>query len=347
MGENDDRELSTVQAAGAKGGKARAENMTATERREAAKAAAMARWHADVVQAICGSPDRPLVIADIGIQAYVLEDGTRVLTQGDFQEAIGRHRKASVRYQPEEGEAHTPPILQGRGIKPFISEELREKSVPIRFRTPQGMMASGYRAEILPEVCEVFLKARDAGVLQKQQAHIAIRADILIRGLASVGIIALVDEATGYQEMRAKDALAKILERFIAKELQPYLTTFPLDFFKELCRLRGIPFPQNMRLPPYFGKLVNNLVYCRLAPGVLSELQRKNPVMENGRRKNKNYKWLTPTTGHPKLLQLLGSEVTLMRMSETYDEFEKLVNKFHEPYKPLPLFDWAEKENKD
>jgi hypothetical protein len=229
-----------------------------------------------------------------------------------------------------------------------VDNELNEVlKQPIWYRPSSGKHSraphKGIRAELLPKICNVWLKARDAGVL-RAEGHlvVAANADIISRGLAEVGITALVDEATGYQDVRAKDALARILERFVAKEIQAYLTTFPLDFFKELCRLRGIPFPENMRLPPYFGKLVNRLVYCRLAPGVLAELQRKNPANEKGRRKDKNYKWLTPTVGHPKLLQLLGSEVTLMKMSETYDEFEKLVDKFHAAYKPLPLFDWAE-----
>ena len=163
-----------------------------------------------------------------------------------------------------------------------------------------------------------------------------------MRGLAHVGIIALVDEATGFQNERARDALAQILEKLIAKELQPYVRAFPIDFFRELCRLRDIRFREDMRLPPYFGKIVNSLVYCRLAPGVLEELQRRNPVTEVGRRKDKHYRYLTENVGHPKLLQLLGSEVTLMRMSATWDEFKELVDKYHPPFKSLPLFEWAE-----
>jgi len=34
----------------------------------------------------------------------------------------------------------------------------------------------------------------------RQQKHIAAQAEIIMRGLATVGIIALVDEATGYQD---------------------------------------------------------------------------------------------------------------------------------------------------
>lgn len=205
--------------------------------------------------AVCGSPDRPLKIGDIVLQCYVLEDGTRVLSQAEFLEALGKHRKANVRNESG-GEEQVPAILQGSIIKPYIPNGLIEKSQPIRFQTPQGVRASGYRAELLPQVCEVYLKARDAGVLQKQQRHIAVQAEILIRGLANVGIIALVDEATGYQELRSRDALTRILEAFIAKELQAWVPTFPSSFYQQLFRLRGLQYPNDtIKRPRYFGLL--------------------------------------------------------------------------------------------
>jgi hypothetical protein len=351
--ESKGREPATVQEAGARGGKARADNMTAEQRRAAAQAAARARWQKDVVVA----PHNGVIkVAGLEMPCSVLTDGTRVLHERGVMRALGLSPSGYAfkrAKEAAEGAAQLPLFVAQSVLTPFLDNELNDvlKQPIWYFPSSSGQHSGtphkGIRAELLPKICNVWLKARDAGALRaKGHLVVAANADIINRGLAEVGITALVDEATGYQDVRAKDALAKILERFVAKEIQPYLTTFPLDFFKELCRLRGIPFPENMRLPPYFGKLVNGLVYCRLAPGVLAELQRKNPVTDTGRRKDKNYKWLTPTVGHPKLLQLLGSEVTLMRMSETYDQFEKLVNKYHEPYKPLPLFDWADKENK-
>jgi hypothetical protein len=94
-----------------------------------------------------------------------------------------------------------------------------------------------------------------------------------MRGFARVGIDALVDEATGFQEVRVKDALAKILERFVAKEIQNYVKLFPLGYYKGLCRLKGIPFVENLQLPWYFGHLTNNVVYGRLAPAALYALR--------------------------------------------------------------------------
>ena len=187
----------------AKGGRrARAARLSPAERRDIARRAARSRWHGDVSETICGSPDQPLRIGDAEIECYVLDDGTRVLTQASFLRALGRHPKANTRR--EGGNTPVPPILQSKALSSFVTEDILDKARPITFRYPAGGRAYGYNAELLPVVCEIYLQARDAGVLDRQQEHVAKRAEILIRGLARVGIIALVDEATGYQERYSK-----------------------------------------------------------------------------------------------------------------------------------------------
>jgi P63C domain len=311
-----------------RGGIARAKRLSPEERSSIARKAAASRWSEGLTEAVCGSPDQPLRIGDIEIECYVLDDGTRVLTQAGFLEALGRHRKANVRR--EGGEAPLPPILQGKGINPFISQEIREKSRPITFRLPSGGRASGYNAELLPAVCEIYLKARDAGALPRNQEHVAKQADILIRGLAHVGIIALVDEATGYQEVRAKNALARILEAFVAKELQAWVQTFPEDYYRELFRLRGLDFPRaTVQRPKYFGHLTNDIVYKRLAPGVLAELKRVTRRDAAGRPKDKLFQRLTTNIGYPKLREHLGSVVTLMKLSTDWPDFTRKLDRIH------------------
>lgn len=311
----------------AKGGRARAANMTANERSEAARRAALARWDDSVADAVCGSPDHPLRIGDIDIECYVLDDGTRVVTQSTFLQALGRHRRA---FGGGERNVELPSILQGKSINQFISAAVREKAKPITFKLPSGGRASGYNAELLPEVCEVYLSAREAGALPYQQEHIAAQAEIIMRGLAKVGIIALVDEATGYQEIRARDALARILEAFIAKELQAYVQTFPPDFYREMFRLRGLDYPDTDQLrPQYFGHLTNDVVYKRIAPGVLAELQKFTPKDKQGRRKQKYFQWLTSNVGYPKLREHLGSVVTLMKLSDSWEDFTRKLDKIH------------------
>ena len=319
--------VETISSTKAKGGKARAKKLSASERSAIAKKAAASRW-ADLPVAVCATSEgQPLRIADIELECYVLEDGIRLLSQAGFLSALGRHRKANVRRE------RVPAILQGKAISPFISEDTLEKSTQIAFRTPHGSRASGYRAELLPEVCEVYLKARDANVLPPNQLHVAKQADILMRGLAHVGIIALVDEATGYQDVRARNALTLILEQFIAKELQAWVRTFPDDYYKGIFRLRGLQYPDdNVKRPQYFGILTNDIVYARLAPGVLDELKKVTPRSDTGNLRHKFFQRLTTNIGYPRLREHLGSVVTIMKLSNSWREFMENLDRLHPKY---------------
>lgn len=310
----------------ARGGRARADKLTPTERSEIAKKAAAAR-HADVPAAVCGSADTPLRIGDTEIECYVLDDGTRVITRGSFLTAFGRSRTSrSV------GDA--PAIMQGKALQPYITAEVWERAEPVPFRTPRGVRAHGYNAELLPDICEIFLQARADKALPSNQEPIAQQAEILMRGLARVGIIALVDEATGYQEVRTRDALAQILDAFVAKEIQPYLSTFPPEFYTEMFRLRGIDEGQYEvnRRPAYFGHLTNDVIYSRMAPGVLAELKSVQQKGPTGRPKHKLFQRLSDNVGYPKLREHLGSVVTLMKLSSDWDDFKSKLEVIHPPY---------------
>lgn len=316
------------------GGRARAEALTPEERKEIAKKAAEARWSGNTWQA---THTGDLHIGDLTIPCAVLEDGTRVLTQEGFLIAIGRSGKpAAGRGSQVEKIA---PFLDLDNLKPFVDLDLAYSTKPIVFRVPSGVRAYGYKAELLPRVCEVYLKARDADALLKSQEKMAKACEILMRALAHVGIVALVDEATGFQDARARDALAKILEEFVAKELRKWVRTFPAEFYKELFRLRNIPYNGPLKRPAYVGHLTNDLVYRRIAPGVLQELQRKNPVTETGYRKNKHFQWLTDEVGHPKLVQHLEALIALMKAADDWEQFKKMVNRAKPIYQETPLFD--------
>jgi hypothetical protein len=331
----------------AKGGIARRDALSQSERKSIAKKAAAARWDGTVLKATHGDPAHPLKIGNLEIPCYVLEDGRRVLSLGGMVKSLGM---SSGSAGGGEGD-RLASFISGKAIKPFVPGDLISRmTTPIRFRAPTGgVMASGYEATILPELCDAVLTARNAGALLPQQKHIAEQCEILVRGLARVGIIALVDEATGYQRDRTKDALSKILEAFIAKELQPYLPTFPADFYSEMFRLRGLDFPNgSVKRPQYFGMLTNDIVYKRLAPGVLDELKRVIPKNESGRPKNKLFQGLTSNLGYPKLREHLGGVVMVMKLSRDYKDFVSKLDKIAPRYgetMSLP-FDYEEDDGK-
>ena len=319
--------------AGVKGGKAAAKKLTKAERSDRAKKAALSRWaKRDGEEIPKATHEGILAVGEAEISCYVLKDMTRLVSTRGMMEGLGRAWRGRKHSGTE-----LPVFLEAKNLKPFIHSDLETVPMVVNFQTPRGMLAEGIRAEHVPLVCEAYLKARDAGVLKASQISVAMQADILMRGFAHVGIVALVDEATGFQDDRDRRALATILEKFIAVELRRWVKTFPLDFYKEMCRLREMPFSPDMKLPQFFGHLTNNVVYSRLAPGVLAELKNKNPA-EKGKRKNKHHQHLTADFGHPKLLQHLGSVVTLMKISDSWDGFIKLLDKLHPPYKDMPLF---------
>ena len=167
------------------------------------------------------------------------------------------------------------------------------------------------------------MKAREAGALLPSQEHIAAQAEILIRALATVGVIALVDEVTGYQRIRQERALVAILEKFIAKELQRWTKTFPYEFYELLYKLRGWDGPDGHKRTHQVGRDTNDIVYERIAPGVFEELQRRNPVISPGYRKNRHHRWFTPELGYPELKEHLAGVMALMRAAPNWTAFHR------------------------
>jgi len=217
-----------------------------------------------------------LQIADNIMPCAVLEDGTRIISQAGFLRSIGRSRSPKAKHGVTVAE--TPTFLSANNLKPYISNELIESTKPIIYKDTNNRIAYGYKAEMLPQVCEVFLKAKDDSKLRHTQKHIAMQCDILVRSLAKIGIIALVDEATGYQEVRDRLALAKILDKYIRDEYRTWTRTFPPDFYKEMFRLKDWPYDERfIKRPSVIGHYTNDIVYSRLAPGVLTKLREKNP----------------------------------------------------------------------
>ncbi len=318
---------SEVKNLASEGGRARANKLSAGRRREIARQAALARWGSDLPVA---EWDGQLKIGNMVLPCAVLSDGTRILTETQFMKTMGIYRSGAVSVRRQTGDARLPLSLAFKNLRPFVEKHLGDVHEPVRFRTKSGnISSSGIPAEIIPKICEVWMDAHAAGVLGPTQEKIASKAEVLLRGLARVGIIAMVDEATGFQADRARDALAEILEKFVTKELRKWVKTFPSEFYEQLFRLRGLPFPPQgtVSRPQYFGHLTNDIVYARIAPGLKDELKRLTPRDSRGRHRNKLFQSLTEDVGHPRLREHLASTIALMRISPDYKTFLRHLDK--------------------
>ncbi len=312
----------------AKGGAARASALSPQERKDIAKKAAEARWGAP--KAIYTGQ---LLLGDLSVDCAVLPDGTRVLSQRGVGRALGRaHGGSDWRKKGDDpAGGKLPFFMNAKGLLPFISNELLALvTSPVEYRQSQGGgIAHGIAATALPQICEVWLKARDAGELTKVQLPVAANAEIIMRGLAHIGITALVDEATGYQEVRDKKALQAILDQFLRKELAAWAKRFPDEFYDQMFRLKGWQrkdLSSPSRRPGAAGMYTNDIVYERLAPGILKELEERNPKDAKGKRKGKHHQLLTEDVGHPALAQHLHALIALMRASGNWEQFMLMLN---------------------
>jgi hypothetical protein len=309
--------MSDVPKGKAKGGFARAEILSPEKRTEIAKKGALARWaEADTPRA---EYTGELKIGDMLFPCSVLSDNTRILTQTDFMKGMGMYYSGWVaKNRPDsDASAEVPHFLSFKGLKPFVDRHLGDlQSIILKYRTATGGTAHGIRAEIIPKICEIWLDAEESATLGSRQKQIAAKAKMLMRSLAHVGIIALVDEATGFQGVRPKDALQMYLEKLIRKELAAWAKKFPDEFYENIYKLKSWPWP-GMKKNRYsvVAHYTRNLVYERLAPGLLRELEAKSPMNESGYRPNKLHQWLTEDIGDPLLAQHLHSLIMFQRLA--------------------------------
>jgi len=321
----------------ARGGKARAANLSKERKKAIAKVAADARWGADLPRA---THDGPLDLANSTLMAAVLPNGKRLIVQGTMLMAIGRSRT------PKAGTGGTvnvdglPFFLSADVLKPFITDELRLSTTPIFFRLKSGPRAVGYDALLLPEVCRVYQKLRDtlmaemargegketdkARVVYAKYKHIISRCDELSHGFGLRGILALVDDATGYHDDKMRQDIDRIIQAYVSPTLIPWVRAkFPPLFFREAYRLLGWKYePGQTKHSSYMGKFINKYVFDGLPPGVLAELKARLPKNEKGNRRAKLWQKLTVDTGIPHLDLQLNSDMTLMQISENKQQFD-------------------------
>ena len=344
--ESDDPKRTTVSEAGAKGGRARAAKLSPKRRREIGQAAAAARWAKERGdKAADGIPRAThggvMQVGDIAIPCYVLETGTRVISHRGLQKSLGLAVTG--------GASKTAHFMGQFELKVADGKDLTARlSNPIRFTPPFGRSGFGYEATVLADICEVVLAARQAGVTVGRNAdRLAAQCEILLRGFARVGIIALVDEATGYQYDRARDELHRILERYVSKELARWEKTFDADFYKHMHRLKGWAFDPSGKRSHAVARLTVDLTYDRIHPDLLAEL--KHVREEKGRPSHKLHRWLTTGDqgGHPRLKQHLEGIGALMKVADNWEQFKYWIDRHYPKHNETMCIPFPEPEEED
>lgn len=311
-----------------KAGKARAEKLSAERRKEIAKNAGLAKGTKSLPRATHGGT---LKLGDKEIDCAVLPGGIRVISIASIQNSLGLSQPGPEMRKKSEV-TKSPTFFASEALSPYYLEVFGGCFSYIEYVNKFGTKTRGVEAISLPKICEVYLKARDAGVLTKPQIPIAATADIITRALAQVGIIALVDESSGFQEERARDELQTLLKKFINEDLLRWTQKFPHQFFREVYKIHGWKYEEGQcRHPGYIGSFINKYIYDSISPEVRKELQNKNPwIEEKGCRAARHHQYLTPDVGIPALDKHLIQTIALLRASRTKEEFQELFERVHQ-----------------
>lgn len=331
----------------AKGGFVRAANLSQERRSEIAKDAALARWKgpSDNMLKDNGNipPEIPVVwgkgpvkFYDIELDCYILDDGTAVLSKAKMMKAIGRPWKGASRTE-------MPTFIGAMNLQPFVARypELEELLKGTDFYDGTRLV-SGYRADILPLVCNVYLDARNARprVLSKSQEPVALKCEMLLRSFARVGIVALIYEQLGFEKFKNPDALRLLVESYLAEEDRRWVKEFHNEFFYNLDRIYGNAPTTSRNRPKYYAGFIRKYIYNPIEKGlVLNELDKRNPSDEKGTRKKRHHTLLNEEIGIPSLRKMIERVTALLSISPNKRRFDNAYSRMMgKPYTP-DMFD--------
>ncbi|MCC8995364.1 MAG: P63C domain-containing protein [Candidatus Contendobacter sp.] len=258
-----------------------------------------------------------LVLGDTSVDCYVLDTKERVISL-----------RATVKSLSGKEHSDLGGYLSVNALKPYINKYLPTVET-IEFSIPgTPLRAKGITAEKFLDICSMYVQAfSDDALNTDTQKTIAIRCSILLASCAKVGLIALIDEATGYQKEREDDALQVKLRAFIAEELREWEKTFPDELWEEFGRLSNWKGQLHSR-PKWWGKLVLELIYDALDPDIAKHLKANKPPPRHGQ----NYhQWLTEDIGLKSLIthihQVIGIAKTCNNMDELREKVAHYYNK--------------------
>lgn len=325
----------------AKGGKARAEKLTADERKDIARTAALARWGKKDFD---GMPyairDGQLKIGSVWIDCYVLNDGRRVIHKRGMAKALGLKSDGGNTFMKTIGR---------KGLGSIIGPEMRESiNNPIIFKPLVGDPAHGFNGIFFIEVCDLIWEANKQDKLDKRQLFLAVQAEIIVRSCAKVGIIALIDEATGFIRDKRKEEYRELFNSFIREEFRQWEAEFPKQFFDMIYKLYNLKRRSNKNHhPQFFAGFIRRYVYTPLANSngaVLAMLDEKNPIVyASGGRKHKMFQFLSDEVGLPAFRQHLWQLVGIGNATNTKEGFQRgFKNAFPQVGDQYQLFDWSD-----
>lgn len=299
-----------------------------------------------------------LNIGNSELFAYVLEDGTRILSATSFFKAFDRPRKGRKSKEDRvyfDG-TELPPFLPANILESykktfkdtdntaFITDivDILGWTVPVQFYDG-GTLKTGYKSNLLVKMCELYSRAYDLDILKENQIHLGEKAQILLYAFASVGLDGLIDEATGYKYDPKYQGLRVLINQYIADGLQKWTKTFPDKFFEMLDKLYGNEKTTSRSRPSYYGHFINKYIYDPLEKGFVKKELDKLNIRDDGTRKARFHQWLSDNGKYELILQM-GQVMGLIQSSASLRNFKGRFERLEKP-SLLTEAQWAEIES--
>lgn len=271
----------------------------------------------EVLPADNGQPPIPtaqwpgvLKIGAVELPVYVLDDGRRVISRTGATDVITGRK----------GGGNLESYLGVNALKGYISGHWTEEMVEFAMPGVQNKTVRGMDADTFLDICRAYVRALDDGSLvTERQVAIATKAGMFLAACAKVGLVALIDEATGYQYERPDDALELKMRLFLEEEMHKWEATFPDELWREFGRLTNWSGPLHQR-PRYWGKLVMELVYEYLDPDVAEWLKKHNPKPQKGQN---HHQWLTSQYGLRRLTEHIWMVIGLAKACDSMSELKQ------------------------
>lgn len=252
-----------------------------------------------------------LSLGDKPVDCYVLDNESRVISM-----------RATVKAIANDDNGDLSKYVGVKSLQPYI-DATKISNKFIEFTIPGNPnKAKGISAETFLDICSAYVSALTSGApLTEKQRGIAVNCSILLSACAKTGLIALIDEATGYQYEREADALQVKIRAFISEELRAWEKTFPDELWEEFGRLTHWQGSLQQR-PKYWGKLVLELIYDAMDPDVAKYLKENKPKPRHGL----NYhQWLSEDLGVRALTTHLNQVIGIAKTCNAMEELRHKV----------------------
>jgi len=270
------------------------------------------------------------------IPCYVNNKGERILASRQMQTAL-KIEEDSKNGKQVSGKRLVR-FFNQKSLQPVFSLiEDRSLLIPIKDEYNKRKIV-GYNAKALPAICDAILKGRrDGKLVGSRQKIIAEQCEILISAFAQIGIIALIDEATGYIKDKKKEEYKELFYQFVRNEITEKYEK-PLkdreDFWNGIYKIYDLKRIKGNNHPQFFGKFLRKYLFAPLLDSngaILEIIDKKNPVItsKNGKkyRKNAMYQFLEEEVAFEKWKHNLAKLETVLEIATNKRTFDSYFSK--------------------